>query len=243
MNEIIALAKSMTEYFQSQIVPQSNLDFVVQYFIPILQAVALIGGAGAGVYKYYKSKNREINEKILSTVYAPLYNYFVKQELYCKLQNYQRNIAEFPILEITSTQEETKFANGSIETTREKSTVLNLNRQEFIKVLHSVNIGLANKNLYTLLSMYEITCHEEETHKGRESFFKAGILKVQIENEIRREIITGYDFYQKKLGLNRKKNTAIFQIVDGEIQFNFSISQESIDQFKKDYESHPERYQ
>ena len=86
MKEILDLIKTMTEYFQSQMTPQSFLDLLVQYVIPILQAIVLVGGAGAGIYKYYQSKNREINEKILSTVYAPLYNYFVKQELYCNLK-------------------------------------------------------------------------------------------------------------------------------------------------------------
>ncbi|GAA6493465.1 hypothetical protein K280104A7_30290 [Candidatus Bariatricus faecipullorum] len=243
MKEILDLIKTMTEYFQSQMTPQSFLDLLVQYVIPILQAIVLVGGAGAGIYKYYQSKNREINEKILSTVYAPLYNYFVKQELYCNLKGLQRDVKQTPILEISSTRVKTKLGNGKVESTREKFSVLNLDRKEFINVLHSVNIGLANKNLYTLLSMYEVVCHEEENFGGQESFFKAGILKVQIENEIRKEIITGYDYYQKKLGLNRKKNTHLCRIANGDIEFDFDIPQDSIDKFREDYESHPERYQ
>ena len=242
MKEIIELIRTMTEYFQSQMAPQNLLDLSVQYFIPILQAVVLVGGAVAGVFKYYQSKNREINEKILSTVYAPLYNYFVKQELYCNLKGLQRDVKQSPILEISSTAVKTKYTNGSMESTSEKSAVLNLSRAEFISVLHSVNIGLANKNLYTLLSMYEVVCHEEETFGGQESFFKAGILKVQLENEIRKEIIEGYDYYQKKLGLNEGENTALCQIDNGDIKFSFDISQDAIDEFKKDYKSHPERY-
>lgn len=119
MKEILDLIKTMTEYFQSQMTPQSFLDLLVQYFIPILQAIVLVGGAGAGIYKYYQSKNREINEKILSTVYAPLYNYFVKQELYCKLKGLQRDVKQTPILEISSTRVKTKFGNGKVESTRE----------------------------------------------------------------------------------------------------------------------------
>ena len=65
MKEILDLIKTMTEYFQSQMAPQSFLDLLVQYVIPILQAIVLVGGAGAGIYKYYQSKNREINEKYL----------------------------------------------------------------------------------------------------------------------------------------------------------------------------------
>ena len=142
MKEILDLIKTMTEYFQSQMTPQSFLDLLVQYVIPILQAIVLVGGAGAGIYKYYQSKNREINEKILSTVYAPLYNYFVKQELYCNLKGLQRDVKQTPILEISSTRVKTKLGNGKVESTREKFSVLNLDRKEFINVLHSVNIGL-----------------------------------------------------------------------------------------------------
>ena len=52
-----------------------------------------------------------------------------------------------------------------------------------------------------------------------------------------------YDYYQKKLGHNRKKNTHLCRIANGDIEFDFDIPQDSIDKFREDYESHPERYQ
>jgi hypothetical protein len=40
----------------------------------------LVATAIAGVVKYYREKNRDFYEKILNGVYAPLYQYIVKQE-------------------------------------------------------------------------------------------------------------------------------------------------------------------
>jgi hypothetical protein len=244
LEQLQPLIEPLVQYLQHQLAPMSNMDYFVKYGVPIIQLIIVVLGAFAGIYKYYQSKNREISEKMLNDVYAPLYNYFVKQELFCELHGFERNVEETPILELKSKKQTTKinFQKGKTEYNTEESIVLGLTRDNFIKILNSVNIGLASKELYTLLSMYEVACHIENGKTFSDAYFKAGILKIQLENALRKEIIEGYNFYHKKLGLSRKNTTTFCKPHDSTIEFTYAIDPLELEQFKKDYSENPDKF-
>lgn len=236
ITETIELINS---FLQTQLEPMSALDIFVGYISPILQLLVILGGAGAGLYKYYKTKNREVYEKLLSEVYAPLYQYLVKQELYRKITKFDSNYKNTPIVELTSTKT-TSNTSGSTSSTE---PVLGLNRTELLKVLESINIGLASKELYTLLSMYKVLVHiESSTYKTRDDVLTASIMKVDVENKLRKEIISGYNKYHKKLGVAAGGDSDFFTLSEDQIDFNISVSEEEKQELKKDIESNPTKY-
>ena len=112
MNNTQQSIQLAVEYLRKVTLPASGLDLLIQYGVPIIQTLVLLGGAMAGIYKYYAVKNREINEKMLGEVYAPLYQYFVKQELFCYVTKMQRDHGDSPILEFTSEKRKEKVSFG-----------------------------------------------------------------------------------------------------------------------------------
>lgn len=246
MGDINRLMELLIKYLQKSTQTISALDWFVKYGIPIIQVLVVVGGSIAAVYKYYSVKNREINEKMLNEVYAPLYQYFVKQEVYCYIHKLKRDYKESPILEITSKKTEEKFSFGennqhSINTSYE--TVLDLNRNEFLKVLNSVNIGLASKELLTLLNMYKVIIHiESTTDKTDNVFLDATIMKVDIENSLRKEIIKGYKEYHKKLNLKTITQNKFFTITDDNIIFTYDVDINKKDNLKSEITKNPEKF-
>lgn len=213
MGKIDLLIETMILYFQNQSSEITGIKYFTTYWIPAIQLIIVFLGAGGSLWKYFQVKNREINEKILSEIYAPLYNYFIKQELYCHIMKVKRESCESPIIEIQSTS---------------CDDVLGLNRKYFIEKLNNINIGLASKELYTLLSMYQVACYIEENDVNN---LEGTILKVRIENDLRKEILNGYSYYHKKLGLsskNIKKMKSYYEIQESEIKFIYKISKEEI---------------
>lgn len=200
MQSIGNILELISEYLKTLMEPMSFFDFFVTYISPILQLIVIVGGAIAGLYKYFKTKNQEIYQKLLSEVYAPLYQYFVKQELLRQTTNMVGNYKDTPILEYSKTETITDCITN-ISTTQ-KEYFLELNRQELIKVLDSINIGLASKELYTLLSMYKVLVHLEEKYDDdTEDFNLVKTKKIKIENKLRQEIVLGYTKYHNKLGI------------------------------------------
>lgn len=232
-------AELINTFLQLQLEPISFLDIFIQYISPLIQLLVILGGAIAGLYKYYKTKNREIYEKLLSEVYAPLYQYLVKQELYRKIVDNTLDYKSSPILELTS--KETVFNDTSVKITT--SPVLGLNRDELLKVLDSINIGLASKELYTLLSMYKVLIHiENSTKKTRDDVLTASIMKVDIENKLRKEIVSGYKKYHNKLGVKAGGDMDFFTLSEDQIIFNISVSDEEKQQLKEKIEKNPDKY-
>lgn len=229
MGDIREVIRLTIEYLKQSTQPVNGLDWVIRYGVPIIQTVVLIVGALAGLYKYYSIKNREISEKILREVYAPLFQYLIKQELYCFVNETERNKEEYPILELLS--EKTTYKglgskeNGlgyEINTTTE--TILNLDRKEFLRVLDSVNIGLASKELYMLLSMYEVLIHiENKSGETTVGYLNSTIMKVDVENALRTEILRGYKYYHRKLGLKTLKTNKFYKIKDDDIVFIYKV--------------------
>lgn len=186
MTDTQKLIDLLAKYLEKVTMPVSSLEWFVNYLIPIIQVLVVVGGAIAAIYKYYSVKNREINEKMLNEVYAPLYQYFVKQQLYCYIHELTPDYNEGPILEITLKKSTTTF--GEAKSQISYQTVLDLNRSEFLKVLNSVNIGLASKELFTLLNMYKVVVYIEENHgdKTNNGYLNATIMKIDIEKALRK---------------------------------------------------------
>lgn len=245
-DELFELIKA---YFIQATKQPSGADIFISYWIPIIQLLVVFMGAVAGLYKYYSTKNKEINEKMLSEVYAPLYQYFVKQELYCFINGFKRNINEAPIIEITSKKTKQTFPLGGENSGKVKSetttqTVLGLNRKEFLKVLESINIGLASKELYTLLNMYKVLIHfEGMSDKTSEAFLNATIMKVDVENALRAEIIKGYEHYHKRLKLDKITPSGFYSINGNHLNFNYIVDEKVKAEILQKIKENPEEYQ
>lgn len=239
MNQIDELVKNLNLYFMEQMQPISIFDSIVKYAIPILTSLILIGTAIAGLIKYYSTKNSEINEKILKEVYTPLYAYFVKQELYRKIHNLKDDIDDVPILEVTSTK--TTFRGTNVEKTSEP--FCKLNRGEIIKILDTVNTGLASKELVTLLNMYEVVVAMENNYdQNTKEYLEATILKVEIEKSLRTEIMTGFSNYYSKLGLKSSAKSGLWILKRNKIEFTYFISEDKKINLKNEISEKPEKY-
>jgi hypothetical protein len=228
MPDLSSTIELINQYLRSQLAPVSGLDFFIQYIAPILQLLIIFGGAGAGLYKYYKTKNREIYQQLLSEVYAPLYQYFLKQELIRKLLNIPGDYHETPVLEYNSNKTTTNMMTGSSSTT--SASLLGLNRQELIKVLDTINIGLAPRELYTLLSMYKVLVHMgSSTNKSSDPVLTSLIMEINVENKLRREIISGYKKYHEKLGIKAGAQNDFFKLNEDQLLFTIDVSQKEKD--------------
>lgn len=243
--ELFELIKA---YFIQATKQPSGVDIFISYWIPIIQLLIVFIGAIAGLYKYYSTKNKEINEKMLSEVYAPLYQYFVKQELYCFINGFKRNIVEAPIIELTSKKTKQTFSlggddSGNVKSETTTQTVLGLNRKEFLKVLESINIGLASKELYTLLNMYKVLIHfEGMSDKTSEAFLNATIMKVDVENALRAEIIKGYEHYHKRLKLDKITSSGFYSINGNDLNFNYTVDEGVKAEILQKIKDSPEEY-
>lgn len=229
----------MNQYLTNQLREPSFWDIAVQYCIPIIGTVILAGTAFAGVIKYYHTKNAEINETILKEVYTPLYSYFVKQELYRKIHKLSTDSKEAPILEITSTK--TTVRESAI--TKESEPFCKLNRKEILRVLDSVNTGLASKELVTLLNMYQIVVEMENKYdKDTNEYLEATILKIEVEKALRNEILQGFNYYYSKLGLKSASKSGLWALKNNDIEFTYTISKEIKLVLTEAIKANPEKY-
>ena len=236
MPELIELTK---QYILNSLQPKSGWDIFVTYWIPLIQVIIILLGAGAGLLKYYRTKNKEINEKILNEVYSPLYQYLVKQELYRKIHKIESNYKDTPILEITSTK---TTIRGS-ETIQTSEPICGLNRKEIIKIRNSVNIGLASQEILTLLNMYEVVdLMEDKYDKETNEYLEATILKVEIENSLRKEVIYGYDKYHRSLGLKKVSKSGLWKLTKDNIVYTYTIDDNDKKLLRDDIRNNPDKY-
>ena len=87
MNVIIDVIKSILQWIID------NTDFL-QFLVVLFTAIG-------GYLKYRESKNREIYEKRLKEVYAPLFQLIARQELLRKIAFPNIGVEEAPIISIT----------------------------------------------------------------------------------------------------------------------------------------------
>lgn len=197
--EILELLKS---YLQQTMVGRTWIDYFVDYWIPIIGVVVLVITSFAAVYKYFKEKNRDLNEKILKEVYAPLFQYIIQQE-YVRQFIPNLSIDEYPIISVT--KKKTHIGSETIEFQDV------LRRNDLLTVKKSINFGLAPQDLLVLLNVYEIV-DSDINRVSDDEYFK-------IEMRLRTEIIEGYLKYRNKLGLDNKKH--IIKYDKKQIVFNF----------------------
>lgn len=215
--------------------------------LPIVQAVGIIGAAIAGFVKYINTKNKEIYEKILNEVYAPLYMRIVKQEYIRKLYLKTTPVEEATILSITKTEQRSKIGNTAANLISEPETKVSsfINKNNFIDVMKGINSGLASQKLLTLMACYESSIYiSNESSKESNGYYENEIIKEHIELEIYEEIIKGYQYYYKKLGLDKNNNNKDnnWEIAKNRLIIKYKADPEKVNKFKQDYERNSEKY-
>lgn len=200
--DCIEILELLKKYLQQAMAERTWIDNFVDYWIPIIGVVVLIITSFAAVYKYFKEKNRDLNEKILKEVYAPLFQYIIQQEY---VRRFIPNLTfdEYPIISVS--KKKTNLGNNTPEIQEI------LRRNDLLIVKKSINFGLAPQDLLILLNVYEIA-NSNINQISDEEYIK-------IEMHLRTEIIEGYLKYRKKLGLDKKKH--IIHYANKQITFNF----------------------
>ena len=212
----------------------STGEYIAIIICPIVTTLALVFGGLFAFFKYRASKNYDINLKILSTVYLPLYSYIIKQEVYRYIVVDKKNKWEdSPILDINNNTTKTSFTEKGIEISTNSEPVCGLTPMSLTKVLKENDLGLASTELVTLLNLYEVLIHI--TNAKTNSKEKAGIMKVKVEHALRKEIMRGYKYYHKKLKLHNSES-GLFTLNDRQICFNLDISDEEIKETFKNIE-------
>lgn len=213
IQEIVTLIKLYLEQQMQQNTFWTISD--VNDLIPIIQLIIIIITSIAGVYKYYKTKNEEIYEKRLKEVYAPLYMRLVNQEVYRDIMLSDKSVKEVPIIEIISGE----------------NTILS--RSYFFEIINKINGGLATQELLTLLGLYKSLVHLESTLKeDSEKYIITTIKKVNVEYDLYKEIVRGYDECYKKLGLDKYSNINEWKIINDEIKIKYEVTKEEIEETK-----------
>lgn len=197
--------------------------------------------------KYRNTKNKEIYEKRLNEVYAPLYMRLVKQEYLRSINLKHLSIKEAPILSLVE-RKETRNLEGlfsGIASEKEVKETSFLNRTIFNSVMENVNAGLATQRLLTLIALYESAIYLEDKAltKGTDEYFENGIKKYEIELDLYHEIMRGYQECYNKLKLDKKEKNENWDIVKNEFILKYKVDKEKINEFKKEYNSNPEKYE
>lgn len=227
MENTKTLIKLVEQVIKQGLVEPSNLDIFINYYVPILQLVLIVIGGGFALYKYIQTKNIEKYEKLLREVYSPLYMYIVKQETVRKLLKLNPKYNEVPILEITDNE----------------TNPLQLGRKTITDMLKNINVGVASKELITLLSVYEVCIYYEDTQKKNcDLFLEATIMKVNIENKLREEILRGYKKFHKKLGVKSDINKKFYNLTNSNIEILIDVSEEEKAKLRKEIENNPDLY-
>lgn len=207
MSELLRL---LCEYFRNANEGMSWLEIVVEYAIPIIGTIMLVGSAVAGVVKYWYEKNKNFYERILVEVYAPLYQYIIKQEFFRK-DVLDLPLEKYPIISLThtKTKETISFTTGETKREEEKSQIID--SKELFKVTKSLNFGLVPEDLLILLCEYEMLYKLKRSSQAPES--------IAILMALRKNVIEGYHKYYQKLGVSGKSKLITYDENTGEILF------------------------
>lgn len=205
--ELLSLGKEYLNYLLQE---KSCMDIIVDYWIPILSAMILVFSSLAAVIKYYREKNRDFNEKILNEVYAPLYQQIIRQEYVRHLKPNEMPVEQYPIISLTN--KKTKVLDMFTERQRNVEETTNIFKNtDLVEVTKNVNFGLAPQDLLVLLNAYKMA-DLLHTNVSDEEYNL-------IEKKLRKAIITGYDEYKKKLGL--EESNTIVEYKNNNIIFHF----------------------
>lgn len=182
------------------------MDVIVTYIIPIIGSIILVGTAIAGVIKYYKEKERDFAEKMLKEVYAPLFQYIVRQEYFRSKHRDDLNDEEYPIFSISKNKTTKNLMTGEC-TQSQKEKILDMD--DFNKIAQSVNFGLVPTDLLVLINQNAMLGEVIDTDGSGE--------EKQIGKRIKREVISGYQKYREKLGIDNESDLIVFG--DNNIEF------------------------
>lgn len=233
MEQFQEIINLLRVYLQNAVVQNGFWDNVVEYWIPILSVLFVITGGVFTLYTYIKGKNREINEKVLGEVYSPMYQFFVKNDALTDLAEGDVDYKEEPLLEWKRRKTEEIITDGKHGLSVKAIPVLELSRKDFVKMLDSVNMGLAPQELITLFNIYKsANFAADETGEGAKSQ-RANEYRTQIEYAIRKHAYIGYMKYCKKLGIEKKTENKLFDVKEDCIKLKLPIL--------KEYENKDER--
>lgn len=207
--EVMNLIK---QYLENNTVPNGFLDNVVDYVLPIFSMLVVIIGGIWTVYTYIKGKNREIDEKVLSEVYAPMFQFFVKSDSLANLKecviDYKNDALHDWEKNITRMQ---KNKNG-VTISCQIIAIPNFSKEDFLNMFSEVNIGLAPRELVVLFSIYRATVYMEKNETSYEKRERAVAYGKDIEYAIRKHAYVGYMTYCNKLGISGYKTDDLYEI-------------------------------
>lgn len=226
LQEILSLLK---RYLEINVEPNGFWDNIVQYVLPIFSMLVVIIGGIWTIYTYIKGKNREINEKILGEVYAPMYQFFVKNDSLTDLADENVNYKEVPLLSWEKELAKESISGDEYKKFTETVPILNLSRNDFINMMDRVNIGLAPQELITLFNIYKSTNFVADDIGEGEKSQRADDYRIKIEYAIRKQAYKGYIKCCKKLGISVVKNNDLFCVKSDCIQLKLP----SLDKDKK----------
>jgi len=231
MQEITQLMQQILNYLESLSSTPTTFEFIATTISPIVSTIAVVGGGGFALYKYYVGKNYDINLKILNEVYLPLYSYLVKQETFRYIACPEKTWEEYPILEIRTTKTKQTLSSTGLTTEQVTEGICGCTKDALLKISEQTNMGLASTELVSLLNIYMMTSYITSGNINSNEKAKAAILQEKTELALRKEILEGYKYYHKKLKLH-KSHSDIYSLSSKQIEFLPTISQEEIDQVK-----------
>ncbi len=159
--------------------------------------------------------------------------------MYRKIHRISGDYRETPIFEITDTKTTVK---GS-EINRTSNPTCGLDRNEIIRIKNGVNIGLASQEILTLLNMYEVVVlMEEKYNKNTNEYLEATILKVEIENSLRKEVITGYKKYHRSLGLKKVSQSRLWKLTEDNIIYTYTVDEKQKKILRNNIKNNPDKY-
>lgn len=223
----------LLQYLQNSVAPNSFLDNVVEYILPIFSMLVVIIGGIWTVYTYVKGKNKEENEKILEEVYSPLYQFFVINDTLAQIGNLEVNYKIEPFLEWRNEKTTITWKSGETKTEKIKTNVLGMTREDFIEQIDKINLGLAPKGLVAIIASYKAVNYSiEHFTSDKEINDRAIEYRSELEYALRVEAYKGYKKYHKRLGLLGDTADNAFSICDDHIQLSLK---ELPEQCKKDF--------
>lgn len=212
MGQLQDISEIVKVYLEKSIEPNGFWDNVVIYVLPILSMLVVIIGGIWTIYTYIKGKNREINEKILSEVYAPMYQFFVKNDALTDFAEGNVDYKEYPLLEWMREKTVENFTDGEYNIKKEVFGILGLTRKDFIETLDSVNMGLAPQELITLYNIYKTVNYLVDHTGNGPKKDRVNDYQVSLEYTIRCHAYSGYQKYCKKIGINVSSETDLFVV-------------------------------
>lgn len=195
LDELKQLIALLCKYLENTNAGMNTMEVLVEYIFPTVSTLIVVASAVAAVYKYYHEKNRTYYERILNEVYAPLYQYIIRQEFFRKDHESDLPMERYPIISLTNTKTKNKisFEDGTIKSETETEKKELINSKELLEVKETLNFGLVPQDLMVLLNAYEMLYKLKRSSEEKES--------IAILSALRKNIIEGYYKYRKKLDM------------------------------------------